>query len=215
MTIVDISLPIGPRTPVYEGDPSFEARRVLSLRPDDPCSFNLSLLTMTTHTGTHVDAPLHMLAQGASVESISLDVLCGPARVLDLRGRDRIDEAALRTAPLEGVERVLCKTDNEGLLDKVFQRRFVYLAPDGARYLRSRGVVLVGIDYLSVDPWPSPDAECPFPAHTELLRGDRPVVILEGIDLRGVDAGDWELWCLPLRLPGLDGAPARAVLARR
>ncbi len=215
MIIVDISLPTGPMTPVYEGDPPFEARRVLSLLPDAPCSFNLSLLTMTTHTGTHVDAPLHMLPQGASVERISLDALCGPARVLDLRGRDRIDEEALKTAPLERAERVLLKTDNEGLLGKAFQRRFVHLTPDGARYLRSRGVVLVGIDYLSVDPWPTPGAECSFPAHRALLQGERPVVILEGIDLRGVEAGDWELWCLPLRLPGLDGAPARAVLARR
>jgi arylformamidase len=202
--IIDISVPIRPAMIVYEGDPDVHLERVLSIA--DGASANVSRLDFGIHTGTHVDAPVHFIEGAAGAEALSLDVLVGDAYVVDATGIECVlDEAALKELALpDGAERLLFKTQNSRLWElEEFSHDFVRLSGAGARYVLGRGVRLVGIDYLSIG-----DEE----AHVELLRAG--VVPLEGLDLRGVEPGEYRLVCLPLRLVGSDGAPARAVLIR-
>jgi arylformamidase len=184
----------------------------------------MSELRLGSHTGTHVDAPRHLVAGAAGVDELLLEVLCGPARVADLRGAGMrldarvLEESAARFAGERGgwPERLLLRTDTEALERGRFHRGYAHLTRDAAELLRDRGVRLVGIDSWSVDPW-SDDEAFAFPAHHALLdpRADRePVVIVECLELSGAQQGDWELVCLPLRIEGGDGAPARAVLRR-
>jgi arylformamidase len=221
MEIIDITLPLHAGTLVYEGDPPFEATQTSRVVKDNPGSLALSILSMGSHSGTHIDAPRHFVEPGGDVEGLDLHALCGPARVVDLRGRGRrIDESTLRSLDLEGVTRLLMKTDNSELLGaSAFRRDYTHLTREGAVYLRRElELRLIGIDYLSVDPWPDPWPGFDFPAHHALLDPEpsrSPVVIVESLDLRRVAPGDYELWCLPLKLRGLDGAPVRAVLCRR
>jgi arylformamidase len=201
--IFDISVPIRPGMVTYEGDPPVHLALALSIAGG--ASANVSRLDFGVHTGTHVDAPIHFLEGAAGADSLPLGVLIGPAHVVDATGvAEELDEKALRGLGLPEAERLIFKTTNSELwaLDR-FSPEMVKLTGDGARYLIGRGVRLVGIDYLSVG-----DEE----AHVELLGAG--VVPLEGLDLRDIDAGEYELVCLPLRLVGSDGAPARAVLIR-
>jgi arylformamidase len=204
MEIIDISIPIRPGMVVYEGDPPVLLERALSIA--DGATANVSRLDFGVHSGTHVDAPVHFIEGAAGAEALPLDALVGPAEVVDATAlQDVLDEDALRGLAIsERAARVLFKTKNSRLwqLDE-FTHDFVRLSADGARYLVRRGVRLVGIDYLSVG-----DEE----AHVELLRAG--VVPLESLDLRGVEPGDYCLVCLPLRIVGSDGAPARAILIR-
>lgn len=168
---------------------------------------NVTELRFGSHTGTHLDAAHHFVDGGQKVDAISLDVLIGPARVVELPDEVRaIGAAELRAAGIEGEERVLLKTRNSKLLgEDEFREDFTYIAGDGARYLVDAGVRLVALDYLSVEGF---DADEPV-AHETLL--EREVVVVEGVDLRGVPAGRYELICLPLKA-AIDGAPVRAVL---
>lgn len=204
MELIDISVPIRPGMVVYEGDPPVLFERALSIA--EGAAANVSRLDFGVHSGTHVDAPVHFIDGAAGAEILPLDALVGPAEVVDAtRVAGELDERALRELAIsEGAERVLFKTTNSRLweLDE-FNADFVRLSADGARYLVRRGVRLVGIDYLSVG-----EEE----AHLELLGAG--VVPLESLDLRGVAAGRYFLVCLPLRIVGSDGAPARAVLLR-
>jgi arylformamidase len=204
--IHDISLPIVSRGMIYPGNPPVEIELQQSMAKGG--SSNVSSLKFGSHTATHVDAPLHMIPGAASVDQISLDVLMGPATVLAF-GDDvmSVTAEALRAANIGNAERVLLKTRNSAFIRSgTFQKDYTYLAPDGAEYLVSSGVKLVGIDYLSIEQFHSGHHR----THTTLLSSG--VVILEGVDLSGVSPGEYELRCLPLSLPGLDGAPARAVL---
>jgi arylformamidase len=209
--ILDISVAIRSGMIVYHGDPPVELQRVADLARGDGA--NVSRLGCGVHTGTHVDAPVHFLDGGAGAEALPLDALLGPAHVVDASAADAdLDAVAVdRLAIPAGVERVLLKTRNSALwaLDG-FSTRFVGLTADGAEALVRRGLRLVGVDYLSVAPPPPVD---PAPTHLVLLSAG--VVILEGLDLRDVDPGRYDLVCLPLRIVGSDGAPARAVLIRR
>jgi arylformamidase len=201
--IFDISVPIRPGMITYEGDPPVQLERALSIAGG--ASANVSRLDFGVHTGTHVDAPVHFLEGASGADALPLGVLIGPAHVVDATGvAGQLDETALGQLELPEAERFIFKTTNSRLweLDR-FSPEMVKLTGDGARYLIGRGVRLVGIDYLSVG-----DEE----AHVELLGAG--VVPLEGLDLRDIDAGEYELVCLPLRLVGSDGAPARAVLIR-
>ncbi len=202
--ILDVSVPIREDMPVYDGNPGVHLSRAQSI--DDGADANVSRLDLGVHTGTHVDAPLHFLPGGAGAETLPLDILVGPAHVVDattLTGP--IDTGSLERLVLpDGLERLLLKTPNSELWARDdFTREFVRLTGDGARFLVERGVRLVGIDYLSVG-----DKE----AHRELLGAG--VVAVEGLDFREVDPGSYTLICLPLRLVGSDGAPARAILLR-
>jgi arylformamidase len=202
MTLVDVSVAIHPRMPIYDRNPGVRLERVLSI-PDGEAA-NVSLLELGVHTGTHVDAPLHFLHDGAAAEELPLDALVGEAVVADGTGIDGpIDAAALESCAIpEGVDRVLLKTRNGELWARdEFTRDFVRLDGSGARWLVERRVQLVGIDYLSIG-----DEE----AHRVLLTAG--VVPVEGLDLRAVEPGRYELFCLPLKIVGADGAPARALL---
>jgi arylformamidase len=204
--IYDISLPIHAGGLVYPGNPQIAIESQQSMAAGG--SSNVSSLSFGSHTGTHVDAPLHMIPDGAGVDELSLDILMGPALVLEF-GPDvgAVSETALRAAGATGHDRVLLKTRNSSFITKrEFVRDYTYLAPDGAEYLAANGVKLVGIDYLSIEQFHSGHHR----THKTLL--GRGIVIVEGLDLSGVTPGVYELRCLPLSLPGLDGAPARAVL---
>ncbi len=204
--IYELSLPIRAGGLVYPGDPEIRFDAHASIARGDQA--NVTALAFGSHTGTHIDAPRHFVPDGEPVDRIPIDILVGPAVVLDLPGEERrIGAAELAGHDLRGRSRVLLKTRNSALLrSPEFHRGYRALAPDGAAHLLERGVELVGIDYLSVEEFGSEA----YPVHHLLL--ERGVVIVEGLDLAAVPAGVYQLICLPLRLVGLDGAPAGAVL---
>ena len=209
MKIYDISLTIQPKMPVWPGDPPVQLERVSKI--EDGANANVSRLALSAHTGTHVDAPYHFLGDSrVTVDLLSLKVLNGEAAVLQIP-----DEVGLVTKDVlqkagipQGARRLLLRTRNShiwtrGLID--FQTGFVGIGVDGARYLVERGVELIGVDYLSVAPYKQSR-----PTHEVLLKAG--LVIVEGLDLSKVPAGTYSLHCLPLKLGGSDGAPARAIL---
>ena len=203
--VIDISVANGPTQHVYPGDPPPRIEQAKAIRAGDVC--NVSLLTMGSHTGTHVDAPYHFIDGGARLGEVALERMVGEALVVDLRGRAAVDAAALESAPLRTSDILLCRTDNSWRWEKAeFQRDFVYLTLDAAGLLVERGIRAVGIDYLSIEQFGSRD----FPVHHRLLGAG--VFVIEGLDLRAVEPGRYTLVCLPLKFPDLDGAPARAVL---
>ena len=205
---IDITLPLTPSTPTYEGEPPLRVEREQALVRGD--AFNVSVFSGPAHAGTHVDAPVHVEDGAAAMESLPLDALIGPAAVLDATAlTSHIGADALRALRLPaGVARVLFKTRNSALYDRPgFQRDFIGLLPDAAHMLVEAGVRLVAMDYISVAP-----ADDPIPTHRELLLNG--VVILEGVDLRRLEPGEYDLVCLPLLLVGSDGSPARSLLRR-
>jgi arylformamidase len=209
MDWIDVSVPLHEDMAVFTGDPRFHIERTSSMADGAVC--NVSRMDLGVHTGTHVDAPVHFLDGGEGAETIPLDALIGPAWVVDAA-------AAGPTITAEDVEgfdipagevRLLFRTRSANLWDApAFDPAFV--APDatGAEALVRRGVRLIGMDYLSAAPFGDPT-----PTHRILLSAG--VVVLEGLDLRAVTPGSYELLCLPLRIVGSDGAPARALLRRR
>lgn len=207
MRIYDISLTISPSLPVWPGDPNVLLERVAKI--EEGANANVSRITMGVHTGTHIDAPFHFLQDGKTVESLPINLLTGRAYVLHLPEVDVITAAVLESAQIPPrTRRVLFKTRNSDLWAHQvagFQSDFVGLSADGAEYLVNRGVRLVGVDYLSVAPYKKSR-----PTHEVLLKAG--VVIVEGLDLSTVSQGRYTLFCLPLKLAGSDGAPARAIL---
>lgn len=210
MKYFDVSVPIGEMTPVYEGDPPVEASLKMSMADGDFA--NVSQICMGVHTGTHVDAPNHFIDGTRRVADLDLDALIGPCTVVE------IDEDVRAIGPshvekFPPVERLLIKTRNSGFWGDPasgFRKDFTYIEPSAAKTLVQMGIRLVGFDYLSVERF---DAATP---DTHLAFLEKEVIILEGLDLRNVGAGDYELICLPLKFAGGagDGAPARTVLRR-
>jgi len=209
MHTYDISLTISPQLPVWPGDPPISLERVAKMEAGDDA--NVTFLKMSAHVGTHVDAPYHFLGGDApTVEKLALNVLIGRANVLEIPAEaDRIDAAVLRQIKFPvRARRVLFKTRNSQLWargETAFRTDFVALVEDAAHFLVERGIRLVGVDYLSVAPYAAGT-----PVHQILLRAG--VVLLEGLNLAGVAPGRYALYCLPLKIQGADGAPARAVL---
>jgi len=204
VTLIDITVPIRPAMPIYDRNPGVHLDRVLSIPRGDTA--NVSRLQLGVHTGTHVDAPLHFFEGGSAAEELPLEPLVGRAYVADGSAIEGpIDGLALSACGIPpGAERVLLKTRNGRLWDRDdFTRDFVRLDGAGARLLVQMGIRLIGIDYLSIG-----DQD----AHRALL--DAGVVAVEGLDLRAVEPGWYELICLPLKVVGSDGAPARALLRR-
>ena len=206
--IWDISVPVRHGGLVYPGNPPISITAVQSIAQGNTA--NVSRIDLGSHTGTHVDAPLHFMDGGAGVDELPLDVLIGPARLIAFGDEVMsVGEAELRRHDLRGVTRLLLRTRNSGWLasgSPEFHPDFTHVAPDGAEYLVSIGVRLVGVDYLSVEQFRSPHHR----THKTLLSNG--VVIVEGLVLSEPPPGDYELYCLPMLLAGLDGAPARAVL---
>jgi len=205
MAFIDISLPIREEMIVYEGDPGVSLSSAMALERGDPA--NVTMLSFGSHTGTHLDAPLHFIAGAASVDVLPLDVLIGPALVAEVDTERTIDRAHLERLALDGHTRVLLKTRNSALWDRPgFAREYAALSEDGAAYVLERGIKLVGVDYLSIEGFGADGHR----VHRTLLGAG--VVILEGLDFRKVTPGAYELICLPLRIAGGDGSPCRAVL---
>lgn len=208
MRIYDVTVPISDLTPVYEGDPAVEIELKLSMADGDFA--NVSQISMGVHTGTHVDAPNHFIQGTRKIKDLDLEVLIGECRVVEVGENVKVIGPE-HVAGLEGVERVLFKTRNSSFWSdpgQGFRKDFTYIAPSAARVLAEGGARLVGIDYLSVEAF---GAESPD-THVTLL--EKEVIILEGLDLRDVKAGSYELICLPVKIAGGtgDGSPARTVL---
>ena len=207
MRIYDISVGISPELPVWPGDPPVKLERVQSL--EKGADANVSRLALGVHVGTHVDAPLHFVQAGGSVERIALKRLIGRAYVVHLGKATVIDARTLEKAGIPPrTKRVLFKTQNSGFWgsrDLRFRRDFVAVDASGAEWLVRKGVQLVGVDYLSVAPF-----DDPVTTHRILLGAG--IVIVEGLNLSAVKQGRYTLYCLPLKLMGSDGAPARAIL---
>jgi arylformamidase len=210
MQIYDVSVPLSVATPTYPGDPGIEIEDWRTLAKGDAA--NVSFVHFGAHSGTHVDAPAHFIEGGAKVESLSLESLIGAAEVVEVPDAVRvIDEDFVATNCGRNHERVLFKTRNSAFWSNPqqgFRADYTYLAAGAARKLVQSGIKLVGIDYLSVEEFKSDK----FETHHALLSNG--VVILEGLDLREVVAGSYELICLPLKLAEGkgDGAPARVIL---
>jgi len=208
MPIYDISLVLSPDLPTWPGDPPFVIGRTAKM--EEGANANVSRIDMGVHTGTHVDAPFHFLAGGRTAEYLSLDLLIGPVYVLNLSSKvDIITASDLKQSDIpEGTLRLLIKTRNSrywASQDPSFHMDFVGISADGARFLVDRGIKLIGVDYLSVAPFKQSR-----PTHEILLGAG--VVIVEGLNLSEVTQGLYTLYCLPLKLAGCDGAPARAIL---
>jgi arylformamidase len=206
MTIHDVSVPIEPGMVIYHDNPGFSID--LDSAISAGATANVSKLTMGAHTGTHVDGPSHFYDGGPGTEALDLEAMIGPCAVVEIpeRGLEPIDRTCLEAAAIpDSAERVLLKTTNSSLWElSEFTHDFIRLNGSGAEYVLERGIRLIGIDYLSIG---DPDA------HRALLGA--PIVALEGLDLRRVDPGPYDLICLPLHLQGSDGAPSRVVLAER
>ncbi|MEO8290426.1 MAG: cyclase family protein [Gaiellaceae bacterium] len=203
MRIRDISVPIREGMPIYDGNPGIRLERASSIAEGAPA--NVSRLDLGVHTGTHVDAPLHFIVGAPGAEGIPLDALVGPALVVDATavGGATLGESELAALEIPAdTERVLLKTRNSELwAQPSFTRDFIRLDGSGARFVVAHGIRTIGIDYLSIG-----DRE----AHRVLLGAG--VVPVEGLDLRGVEPGEYMFACLPLDVVGSDGGPARAVL---
>lgn len=211
MKIYDVTFPISSKTPIYKGDPRAEIKTMHSMANGDAA--NVSQICCGVHTATHVDAPVHFVEGARAVHELDLEKLIGDCLVVELSDDVTAIEAA-HVRDLEAVERVLFKTRNSEFWnepEKGFRKDFTYIAPDAAQVLVEKGIKLVGIDYLSVEKFGSTD----FQTHITLLKNE--VVIIEGLDLRKVSAGNYELICLPLKYIGGagDGAPARTVLRQK
>ena len=207
MPIYDITVPIRPGMPVYEGDPAVDIQSWSALAKGD--SANVSFLHFGAHTGTHVDAPAHFIEGARKIDALSLEMLIGPARVVRvLDDVDEIDCDFLAGCDLDQVERVLFHTRNSNFWSEGFRRDFTHLLPEAAQRLVEMRIKLVGTDYLSIEKFHSGHHR----THLTLLSND--VVIVEGLNLGDVAAGDYELICLPLKIAdgAGDGAPARVVL---
>ncbi len=208
MRVYDISLTISPDIPIWPGDPPIVLERVSTI--ESGADVNLTRLEMSVHSGTHVDAPYHLFSGNAvTVDQLPLKVLSGRAYLLHLPDCNQITAQVLENAEIPPrTRRLLFKTRNSqywGSHTNGFQTDFVALTPDAAKWLVNRGIKLVGIDYLSISPYDD------FrPTHEILLRAG--VVIIEGLDLSKVSQGRYTLHCLPLKIAGADGAPARAIL---
>jgi len=205
LAIYDVSVPLRPGMPTYEGEPGPELRVLKSIAKGD--SANVTSLSLGSHTGTHIDAPHHFLDGRETVEKLPLDSLVGPAQVVEYRGAAHIGAVDLEALVPAGTERLLLKTANGRFWDDdAFHPDFIGLTGDAARRLVERGIQLVGIDYLSIEQFHSPTHE----VHHVLLAAG--VVIIEGLDLRSVAPGPYFLVCAPLKVVAAEGAPARVFL---
>jgi arylformamidase len=207
MKLIDVSLPLDPNVPTYPGNTPFHIEAIKRIANGD--SSNVSTLHMSGHAGTHVDAPRHFFDDGPGVEQLSLEMLCGRARVIELTTRKAVTADDLAQFDLTEDVRLLIKTHNSRLWGSpAFHSDYIGVTEPAAKFLVEHGVKLLGVDYLSVEEFKKPGA----PAHRTLLGGG--TIVVEGLNLRDVEPGTYEMFCLPLSVVGADGAPARVVLRR-
>ena len=210
--LIDVSVPLREGMAVFPGEPGPTYGLIKAIDRGDVA--DVSRLSMALHSGTHLDAPCHFLPDGGGIETLSPEAMVGPCRVVEVAGEPDVTADALQAAiGATWPERILLRTRNSTGPIPVWSRPaftpdFAAVAPDAARLVVEHGVRLVGIDYLSMEP------PGPAPVGTHLILFGAGVVVLEGIDLRTVEPGDYELLCLPALMPGRDGAPARVILSR-
>jgi arylformamidase len=207
MKLIDVSVPLDALLPTYPHNTPFTLEPIKRLARGD--SSNVSTLHMSAHTGTHVDAPRHFFDAGAGTEALPLDLLIGRARVIEVSSRAGVAAEDLGATDLSNDIRVLIKTRNSRLWGSPeFHADYVGVTESGAKHLVEHGIKVVGVDYLSVEQFKNPGA----PAHHVLLGAG--TIVIEGLDLRQVEPGIYDMFCLPLRVVGSDGAPARVVLRK-
>lgn len=209
---IDATATLDPATtPVYEGDAPMKFDFLKDMRKGD--GFTLSVYSLGAHSGTHIDAPMHFVLGGASVERVPLEPLIGPARVIDIPDSvQAIDAAELERHQWKGAQRVIFRTRSSlrgWMSSSTFHRDFAYIAPDAAQLLADAGVKLVGIDYISAEQFGAP-----APMTHRILLG-KGIPIVEGLALESVTPGEYDVIVLPIKVGGHEGAPARAVLRRR
>jgi arylformamidase len=205
MKLIDVSVPIDAALPNYPGNTPFSLEAVKRIAQG--ASSNVSTLHMSAHTGTHVDAPRHFFDSGPGTEALPLEMLCGRTRVVEVTTRKSIDADDLSAIDLAEDVRVLVKSCNSRLWGSpTFHPDYVGLTESGARYLVEHGIKVIGVDYLSVEEFKKSGA----PAHHILLGAG--TIVIEGLNLRDVEPGIYDMMCLPLKVVGSDGAPARVVL---
>jgi arylformamidase len=205
MKLIDVSVPLDASLPTYPGNTPFSLEAIKRIARGE--SSNVSTVHMSVHTGTHVDAPRHFFDGGAGVDMLPLEMLLGRVRVIEVHSRKGIGPDELSEIDLSEDVRVLIKTHNSRLWGSPeFNPDYIGVTEAGARHLIGHGIKVLGVDYLSVEQFRQPGA----PAHHALLGGG--VIVIEGLNLRDVDPGVYEMFCLPLRIVGADGAPARVVL---
>ena len=209
---VDASATLDPATtPVYEGNAPLKFDFTLDMRKGD--GVTLSAYSLGAHSGTHIDAPMHFLVSGEPIDRVPLEPLIGPARVIEIPDSvQNIDAAELNRHEWKGAERVIFRTrsaQRDWMDSSTFHRDFAYIAPDAAQLLADAGVKLVGIDYLSSEKFGAP-----APLTHRILLG-KGIPIVEGLQLRDVSAGDYDVIVLPMKVAGHEGAPARAIMRKR
>jgi len=206
---IDISVPVRNGMVHWPGDPDFHIERATDQEKGDVAT--VSRMALGVHTGTHMDAPLHFIRNARSIDTMPLDATVGPARVIPIRDKKSIRREELAGHGISAGERILFKTANsdQSWNSDQFDEGFVFISRDGARFLAERGVRTVGVDYLSVGGFREDGPE----THEALLGAG--IWIIEGLNLTGVEPGEYELVCLPLKLMGAEGSPARAILRRK
>ena len=206
---IDVSVPLKNGMVHWPGDPAFNISQPRSLDRGD--TVTLSHLDMGVHSGTHMDAPAHFVSGGKHIEDLPLDAVIGRARVIAIRSKRRIEPAELKTHGIRRGERLLFKTANSRRCwaTNEFVEDFVYISPAAAEWLAERGVKTVGVDYLSVGGYKAGGRE----THLALLGAG--IWVIEGLNLSAAKPGPVDLVCLPIRLIGAEGAPARVIVRRR
>jgi arylformamidase len=204
---IDVSLPLRNGMVQWPGDPAFRMERFSDQEQGAPAT--VSRMSLSVHTGTHMDAPLHYIPRARAIDQMPIEATVGPARVIPIHDPRSIERRELTPHAILSGERILFRTANSDRCwnSDAFHEDYVFISPDAARHLVECGVRCVGIDYLSVDAFREDDGAG---THRILLAAG--IWIVEGLNLRGVAPGNYELACLPLRLIGSDGAPARAIL---
>jgi arylformamidase len=203
---IDISVTIKSGMVHWPDNPEIRVEKMLDMTKGDVC--NVSTLSLGSHTGTHMDAPLHFIRNGKSLDKMPLDATIGPARVVEITDKEAVKVEELLPAKIKAGERILFKTRNSKKAWKTddFDEDFIYISKEAAQFLADRKVMTVGIDYLSVGGFKKDGIE----THQALLGAG--IWVIEGLNLAKVQPGKYELLCLPIKVLNSDGAPARALL---
>ena len=210
MEWIDLSLPMRSSTVHWPGHPRYTVEDMMSM--EEGAVMNVTSFAMCSHFGTHIDAPRHYVNSGTAVDELPADVLIGPCRVVSFNGPGHISKDFIETVDLEGVTRLLIRTRNSEFINlPEFREDYIALTQEAAKLLVEKGVRLLGVDGYSIGPF---EPEEGVPVHQIFLGAGPEQVAIEEIDLSNVDAGDYKIIALPMRLTGLEAAPARVMLGK-
>ena len=207
---IDVTVPLKEGMAIWPGDVTIKIERRRSMERGDAA--NNSAISLGVHTGTHMDAPKHFIKDGRSIDKLPLETSVGPARVIEIKDKISIKPEELKQHNIKKGERILFKTVNSPRCwqTDAFVNDFVFVTRDAAQFLVDAGVILVGVDYLSVGSPLDPEKAMRPDTHQILLGAG--LYLIEGLNLTAVKAGDYNLICLPLKLMDAEGSPVRAIL---